>query len=253
MQDAAADEQTARLDPRVAGLPASHVRPDIASKAASIANLTEPPALWFMAAMAVMFLNVKRRGDSTARIAAAMGVSVAIAAALNAVLPGRDRHAPVSLGAAAVAALGITTALFARHWLDPRQAKIAVAGIGAAAAGFALAMAIAGQPFTTLAAGACLATAVTATVEAAARARWGRRLADQAPGLRHIFRDSVPITCLPGAAQPRPTPACVADGRAGWHTIRIGTFYIGVEVRRADAYGERKAGGHAGEGRGLRR
>lgn len=181
VQDAAADEQTARLDPRVAGLLASHVHPDTASKAASFANLTEPPALWFMLAMAVMFLNVKRRGGSTARITAATGASLGAAAALNAALPGWDRQEPVSLGAAAVAALGITTALFARRWLDPRGAKIAVAGLWTAAAGFMLAMAIAGQSFSTLAAGACLGTAVTATVEAAARTRWGRRLADQAP------------------------------------------------------------------------
>jgi hypothetical protein len=133
VQDAAADAQAARLDPRVAGLLASHVHPDIASKAVSIASLTEPPELWFMTAMAVMFLNVKRRSGSTARITAAAGVSLGIATALNAVLPGWDRHDPVSLGAAAVAALGITTAPFARHRLGPRQAKIAAAGIGAAA------------------------------------------------------------------------------------------------------------------------
>ena len=196
------------------------MHPDIASKAASIASLTEPPALWFMAAMAVMFLNVKRRGGSTARITAATGVSLGIAAALNAVLPGRDRHDPVSLGAAAVAALGITTALFARHWLDPRQAKIAVAGIGAAAAGFALAMAIAGQPFTTLAAGACLGRHRNSGDSR--QGTLGPPARRPAPGLRHVFRDSLPITRLPGAAQPRLTPARVACGRAGWHTVRIG-------------------------------
>lgn len=137
-----------------------------------------------MVAIAVMFLNVKRRGGSTARIAAAAGASLGVAAALNAALPGWDRQEPVSLGAAAVAALGITTALHAGRWLDPRRARIAVAGIGAAAASLGLAMAVAGQPFTTVAAGACVGTAVAGAVEAAARTRWGRRLADQpaAPG-----------------------------------------------------------------------
>jgi hypothetical protein len=181
VQDAAAGEQAARLNPRVAGLLASHVHPDAASKAVSISNLVEPPGLWFMVVMAVMFLNVKRRGGSTARIAAAAGASLGVAAALNAVLPGWDRQESASLGAAAVAALGITTAVFTRRWLDRRRARIAVAAIGAAAVGFGIAMAIAGQPFTTLATGACLGTAVTGTVEAAARTRRGRWLADQPP------------------------------------------------------------------------
>jgi hypothetical protein len=186
VQDAAAGEETARLNPRVAGLLARHVHPDAASKAVSISHLAEPPGLWFMVAMAVMFLNVKRRGGSTVRIAAATGASLAIAAALSAALPGWDGHQLVSLGAAAVAALGITTILFARRWLGPRRAGIAVAAIGAAAAGFGLALAIAGQPFTALAAGACLGAAVTGTVEAAARLRWGRWLADHpaAPSAR---------------------------------------------------------------------
>jgi hypothetical protein len=179
VQDAAAGGQSARLNPRVAGLLASHVSPGAAYKAAGIASLAEPPGLWFMVAMAVMFLNVKHRGGSTARIAAATGASLGLAAALNATLPGWDRQEPASLGAAAAASLGITTALLARHWLSPRQAGIAVAALAAAAVGLGAAMAIAGQPFTTLAAGACLGAAVTAAVEAAARTRWGRRLADQ--------------------------------------------------------------------------
>jgi hypothetical protein len=178
VRDAATGEETARLDPRVAGLLASHVHPDAASKAVSISHLAEPPGLWFMVAMAVMLLNVKRRGGSTVRIATATGASLAIAAALNAALPGWDRHHAVSLGTAAVAALGITTILFARRWLEPRRAGIAVVAIGAAAAGFGLALAIAGQPFTALAAGACLGAAVAATVEAVARQRWARWLAD---------------------------------------------------------------------------
>jgi MFS family permease len=178
VQDAAAGEETARLNPRVAGLLARHVHPDAVHKAVSISHLAEPPGLWFMVAMAVMFLNVKRRGGSTVRIATAAGASLAIAAALNAVLAGWDRHQQVSLGAAAVAALGITTTLFARRWLEPRRAAIAVVAIGAAAAGFGMALAIAGQPFTALAAGACLGVAVTGVVEAAARLRWGRWLAD---------------------------------------------------------------------------
>lgn len=182
VQDAAAGEQTARLDPRVAGLLASHVRPDAASKAAGIANLAEPPGLWFMVAMAIVFLNVKRRGGSTARIATATGASLAIAIGINAVLRGWDRQPPISLGAAAIAALGITTALFARHWLDPRGARIAAAAaIGVTGTTLVLAMAIAGQSFTALAAGASLGVAVTGTVEATARLRWGRWLADQSP------------------------------------------------------------------------
>ena len=83
VQDAAAGEQTARLDPRVAGLLASHVHPDAASKAAAIAG-----------------------------------------------------------------------------------------------AGLVLAMAVAGQSFTSLAAGASLGVAVAGGVEAAARLRCGRWLAD---------------------------------------------------------------------------
>lgn len=204
--DAVSGERVARLDPRVAGLLASHLHPDAASKAVSIANLAEPPGLWFMVVMAVMFLNVKRRGGSTARIAAAAGASLGAAAVLDMVLPGWDRPEPVSLGTTAVAALGITAALFARHWLGPRQAKIAVAALSAAAAGFGIAMAVAGQPFTAMAAGACLGTAVTGAVEAAARTRWGRRLADQlpAPG------------SYPGPAS-RQSPALIrtAGGRAG--------------------------------------
>jgi hypothetical protein len=69
-----------------------------------------------MVVMAVMFLNVKRRGGPTARIAAVTGASLGIGAALNAALPGGDHRQLVSLGAAAVAALGITATLFARRW-----------------------------------------------------------------------------------------------------------------------------------------
>lgn len=85
---------------------------------------------------------------------------------------------PVSLGAAAVAALAAAAVLFAGRWLDPLRIGIAVAAAAAAAAGLVAALAIAGQPFTALAAGACLGTAVTATVEAASRLPRGRWLAD---------------------------------------------------------------------------
>jgi hypothetical protein len=65
------------------------------------------------------------------RIATAVGASLAIAAALNTALPGPgwDRHQLVSLGAAAVTALGISTVLFARRWLGPRRAGIVVVAI----------------------------------------------------------------------------------------------------------------------------
>jgi hypothetical protein len=60
-------------------------------------HLAAPPGLW---PMAVMFLNVKRRGGSTARIARAAGASLAIAVGLHEVLPGRGRQSLVSLGTA---------------------------------------------------------------------------------------------------------------------------------------------------------
>ena len=53
---------------------------------------------------------------------------------------------------------------------------------GLAAAGLTLALAVAGQPFTALVAGASLGTAIAAAVEAAARLRWGRWLADPPAG-----------------------------------------------------------------------
>lgn len=136
--------------------------------------------------MAVMFLDVKRRGRSTVRIAAAAGGSLAIAGIVNLALPGWDRHPPVSLGAAAVAALAAAAVLFAGRWLDPLRIGIAVAAAAAAAAGLVAALAIAGQPFTALAAGACLGTAVTATIEAAARLPWARwRAAPPRRATRH--------------------------------------------------------------------
>jgi membrane-associated protein len=134
-----------------------------------------------MAVLAVAFLNVRRRGRSTIRIAAATAVSLAVAAILNTTLPGWDRHLPVSLGAAAIAALAITTMFFAARWLNPLQTGTAAAVIALAAAALALALAVAGQPFTALVAGASLGTAIAATVEAVTRLRWGRWLADPPP------------------------------------------------------------------------
>jgi hypothetical protein len=181
VQGVMAGDETARLNSRFAGLLSRNVHPDAVSKAVSISNLAEPPGLWFMVAMAVMFLYVKRRGGSTARIAAAAGLSLAIAACVNATLPGGGKYHLVSLSTAVVVALAFTTMLLARRWLDPRRAVIAMAGIAAAATGTGLALAIAGQPLTVLAAGAFLGTAVTGTVEGVARLRWGRWLSDQ-PG-----------------------------------------------------------------------
>ena len=157
---------------------AGAVPPAAAWNAVGLSHLARPPGLWFMAVMAVMFLDVKRRGRSTLRIAAAAGGSLAIAGIVNLALPGWDRHPPVSLGAAAVAALAAATALFAGRWLDPVGTRIAAAAAIAAAAGLVAALAIAGQPFTALAAGACLGIAVTTTVEVASRLPWGRWLAD---------------------------------------------------------------------------
>jgi membrane protein DedA with SNARE-associated domain len=135
LQDTAAGEETARLNPRVAELVASHVPPGAAYNAVGLSHLVRSPGLWFMAVMAVAFLDVKRRGRSTVRIAAATGGSPAIAAILDVTLPGWDRHPAVSPGAAAVAALAITTVLFAGRWLNPIRAGIAAAATGTAAAG----------------------------------------------------------------------------------------------------------------------
>jgi len=112
------------------------------------------------------------------RIAAAIGGSLAIATIVNLALPGWDRHPPVSLSAVTVAALAAATVLFAGRWLDPLRTGMAIATAAATAASLVAALAIAGQPFTALAAGACLGTAVTATVEAVSRLPWGRWLAD---------------------------------------------------------------------------
>ena len=134
--------------------------------------------------MAVLFLDVKRRGRSTVRIAAAAGGSLAIAAIINLTLPGWDRHAAVSLGAAAVAALAVAAVLFAGRWAGAARTGITAAVAGAVAAIMAMALTVAGQPFTAVAAGACLGAAIAVSVEAAARVRWGRWLADPPPA-RH--------------------------------------------------------------------
>jgi hypothetical protein len=150
--------------------------------AVGLSHLVQPAGLWIMAAMAVAFLDVHRRGRSTIRIAAATAASLAAAAVLDATLPGWDRHPPVSPGAAG-----------SPPWLSPRcpsppaswtgsGAGIAAAALGLAAAGLTLALAVAGQPFTALVAGASLGTAIAAAVEAAARLRWGRWLADPPAG-----------------------------------------------------------------------
>jgi len=132
--------------------------------------------------VAVGFLDVRRRGRSTIRIAAATAASLAIAGVLDTTLPGWDRHTPVSLGAAAIAALAVSTVFFAARWLDLIGAGIAAAALGLAATSLTVALAVAGQPFTALAAGASLGTAVAATVEIAARLRCGRWLADPPAG-----------------------------------------------------------------------
>ena len=147
-----------------------------------LSHLVQPPGLWIMAAVAVAFPGVRRRGRSTIRIAAATAARLAIAAVLHTTLPGWDRDPPVSLGAAAIAALAVTTVVFAARWLDLIRAGIAAAVLGLAAAGLTVTLAVAGQPFTALVAGASLGTAVAATVEAATRLRCGRWLADPPAG-----------------------------------------------------------------------
>ncbi len=57
------------------------MHPGVPSKAVNISHRAEPPGLCFMIAMAVMLLNLKRRGGSTVRLATATDVSLAIAAA----------------------------------------------------------------------------------------------------------------------------------------------------------------------------
>ena len=166
----------------MAGLLARHVPPDAAGVAVGLSHLVQPPGLWFMTVMAVGFLDVRRLGRSTIRVAAAAAAGLGIAAAVDAALPGWDRHPPVSLGATAIAALAISTALFAARWLDPLRTGAAAAAVAAAAAGLVLALAIAGQPFTALAAGVSLGTAVAAAVEAAVRLPAGRWLADSPRG-----------------------------------------------------------------------
>ena len=76
--------------------------------------------------------------------------------------------------------LGPDTVVFVARWLDLIRAGIAAA-LGLAAAGLTLVLAVAGQPFTALVAGASLGTAA-AMVEAAARLRCGRWLADPPGG-----------------------------------------------------------------------
>jgi Na+-transporting methylmalonyl-CoA/oxaloacetate decarboxylase gamma subunit len=219
------------LNPRVAGLLASHVPPGAAHGAVSLSHLVQPPGLWIMAVMAVGFLDVRRRGRSTIRITAATAASLAIAGVLDTTLPGWDRHPPVSPGAA-IAALAVAVAFFAARWLDPIQTGIAVAALGLATAGLTLALAVAGQPFTALVAGASLGTAVAAgglrlvfavlAVLAAAVAGWAagtvRAVAPQ-PRARQTVVDLArrlsgrdflaPVTCLAAA-----TAALAAAGLA---------------------------------------
>ena len=78
--------------------------------------------------------------------------------------------------------LAVATVLFAARWLGLIQTGIAAFALGLPAAGLTLALAVAGQPFTALAAGASLGTAVAATVEITARLRCGRWLADPPAG-----------------------------------------------------------------------
>jgi hypothetical protein len=178
VQDTAAGEEMVHLNPQVADLVADHVPPDTAHGAMSLSALVQPPGLWFMAVMAVMLLHLKHRGRSTVRIAAAASGGLAIAGIVNLMGNGWDRHPPVSLGAAAVAALASATVLFAGHSMHPLGTGIVAAAAAVIAAGLMAALVIAGQPFTALAAGACLGTCVSAMVEAAARVPWGRWLAD---------------------------------------------------------------------------
>lgn len=177
LQDTAAGEETVRLNPQIAGVLARHVPPDAAWNAVGLSHLARPPGLWFMAVMAVLFLDVKRRGRSTLRIAAAAGGSLAIAGIVN--LAARLGPAPPGQprcrrGRRASRRHGAVR----RPLAGPRQDRDRLAAAAAAAASLVAALAIAGQPFTALAAGACLGTAVTATVEAASRLPWGRWLAD---------------------------------------------------------------------------
>lgn len=178
LQDTAAGEETVHLNRQVADLVADHVPPDAAHGAVGLSALVQPPGLWFMAVMVVMLLHVKHRSRSTVRIAAAACGGLATAGIVNLMMNGWDRHPPVSLGAAAVAALASATVLFASRSMHPLGTGIVTATAAVIAMGLMAALVIAGQPFTALAAGACLGTCVSAMVEATARMPWGRWLAD---------------------------------------------------------------------------
>jgi len=119
--------------------------------------------------MAVMAVHIKHRGRSTVRIAAAASGGLATAAIVNLLMNGWDRHPPVSLGAAAVAALACAAVLFAGRSMHPLEMVIVTAAAAVIATGLTVALAIAGQPFTALAAGTCLGICVSVMVEAAAR------------------------------------------------------------------------------------
>lgn len=191
VQDTAAGKEMVHLNPQVADLVADHVPPDTAHGAMSLSALVQPPGLWFMAVMTVMLLHLRHRGRSTVRIAAAATGGLAIAGIVNLMMNGWDRYPPVSLGAAAVAALATATVLFADRSMHPLGTGIVTAAAVVIAAGLMTALVIAGQPFTALAAGACLGTCVSAVVEAAARVPWGRWLADP-PGPATSGTDAAP-------------------------------------------------------------
>jgi hypothetical protein len=84
----------------------------------------------------------------------------------------------LTAGLAAVACGELVQDTAAGRSMHPLGTGIVTAAAVVIAAGLMTALVIAGQPFTALAAGACLGTCVSAVVEAAARVPWGRWLAD---------------------------------------------------------------------------
>ncbi len=171
VQDAVNQEEFARIDPQVAALLARHIPDGVARATVSVARLANPPGLWLVAPMAILFAHLLARGHSTLRFAVAAAGAALLTGAADLVLAAPGGRDPVHPGPAVFAALWLTWTIFASRWLPPGWAVVAIVAATAVLIGLAVALIVTQTPTTSVLAGSCLGLAWAALIEALLRIR----------------------------------------------------------------------------------
>ncbi len=169
VQDAVAREEFARIDPQVASLMLRHVPARLARATVGTARLGNPPGLWLVAPMAIMFAHLMQRGHSTVRFLAAASGAAVLAGGAALALPAPGGRDPVHPGMAVYAALWLTWTIFGWRWLPRLRAVLAIVAVTTAIIAVAVALVMTQTPATSVLAGFGLGLAWAALIEALLR------------------------------------------------------------------------------------